>query len=467
MPVRDMSLRLLLSALGVSLAFDALAQTPQTPSVSRITITGSGSTGDLSGACTSARPGAPCRPLSSRSAEEASVLDRNADPTGSADSRASFSSAASDALASKSAISVPPGSYRLTAPFEPPIGVPFFARGASMTPGTFANIGDLTKYPTYTFFKSSNSPDTDNAVNIGFITRGSPAGVNYQKSGLFIRATTYDSGSCTGSPLSGCKDIVALTATGNVADGTSNGRAYGANLTAGLGAGSTGVAAGYEVDVYNQTGIDHTADFYTGSGGGGKSSIVGSTVVCGGNAPCDAAYYVSSLNPAQAKFSTALRVLRGHVRDYVLEVNDDTSGNLLNRTAWIKPDGSARFAALSTTAGLSVTGTATFGGSASFSGGLFSAGATMAGTGGAGSLTLGGGSGSVASTVSTTSGDLALYAGSGRTLLGTAASLPTIPSAPPASAGASCKAGATTFDTSYLYICIADNNWKRAALASW
>jgi len=40
-------------------------------------------------------------------------------------------------------------------------------------------------------------------------------------------------------------------------------------------------------------------------------------------------------------------------------------------------------------------------------------------------------------------------------------------SAVPASAGASCTVGQWALDSSYYYLCVATNTWKRAALASW
>lgn len=38
---------------------------------------------------------------------------------------------------------------------------------------------------------------------------------------------------------------------------------------------------------------------------------------------------------------------------------------------------------------------------------------------------------------------------------------------PPNSAGAYGVAGSMAFDSSYIYICVASNTWKRAALSSW
>lgn len=37
----------------------------------------------------------------------------------------------------------------------------------------------------------------------------------------------------------------------------------------------------------------------------------------------------------------------------------------------------------------------------------------------------------------------------------------------PASASASGTAGTWAYDTSYVYICVATNTWKRAALSTW
>jgi hypothetical protein len=37
----------------------------------------------------------------------------------------------------------------------------------------------------------------------------------------------------------------------------------------------------------------------------------------------------------------------------------------------------------------------------------------------------------------------------------------------PASAAAACDQGQITYDSSYLYLCVATNTWKRAALATW
>lgn len=38
---------------------------------------------------------------------------------------------------------------------------------------------------------------------------------------------------------------------------------------------------------------------------------------------------------------------------------------------------------------------------------------------------------------------------------------------PPASTGAAGTAGTITYDSSYIYVCVANNSWKRAALSTW
>jgi hypothetical protein len=40
-------------------------------------------------------------------------------------------------------------------------------------------------------------------------------------------------------------------------------------------------------------------------------------------------------------------------------------------------------------------------------------------------------------------------------------------SSPPASASAAGTAGTITYDGNYVYVCVAANTWKRAALSSW
>lgn len=42
-----------------------------------------------------------------------------------------------------------------------------------------------------------------------------------------------------------------------------------------------------------------------------------------------------------------------------------------------------------------------------------------------------------------------------------------IASSTPASAAATCAAGTVVWDSSYVYVCIAANTWKRAAIATW
>lgn len=466
--------------------------------------------GDGSDLCVLAEGTVLCR-TAPRTAEEAAVLDRGADPVGRSDSAPAFAAASAAAANTGHSIAVAPGEYRLDRDFEPPAGVPFFSRGATFTTGRLANIGDLTNYPNYTFLKTSTTPDTDTVVNIGMITRDSPAPSNYQKSALFVRATTYDSGNCTGTPLKGCKDIVGITATGNVGAGVKSGRAYGMNITSALEHRATGSAVAVEFDVYNKTGIDHTADFYAGVGGAGRSTIYATNAVCGGNAPCDAAFYVSSLNPAQAKFAAGIRMLRGAVRDYVLEVNDDTVGNLNARPLWIKSNGDTQFASLTTTGtavfasgffsthgtivganGLKFEGVASAGDAASITATtgpirvsaagasatnlgsatspvVIGGAASVAGVNGGGALTLSGASSpSGTSAVSSTSGPIAVSAkGSAPTYLGSLSSPAVIPATAPASASATCIAGAITFDTGFVYVCVAANSWKRAALSSW
>ncbi len=40
-------------------------------------------------------------------------------------------------------------------------------------------------------------------------------------------------------------------------------------------------------------------------------------------------------------------------------------------------------------------------------------------------------------------------------------------SAPPASATAAGTTGTITWDSSYIYVCVATNTWKRVAIATW
>jgi hypothetical protein len=42
-----------------------------------------------------------------------------------------------------------------------------------------------------------------------------------------------------------------------------------------------------------------------------------------------------------------------------------------------------------------------------------------------------------------------------------------IVSDPPASAGAAGVAGTITWDSGFIYICVATNTWKRVAIATW
>lgn len=42
-----------------------------------------------------------------------------------------------------------------------------------------------------------------------------------------------------------------------------------------------------------------------------------------------------------------------------------------------------------------------------------------------------------------------------------------IKSSPPSSATAACTAGMVTWDANYVYVCVATNQWKRAALSTW
>jgi hypothetical protein len=49
----------------------------------------------------------------------------------------------------------------------------------------------------------------------------------------------------------------------------------------------------------------------------------------------------------------------------------------------------------------------------------------------------------------------------------TVANALTVPSTPPASAGAAGTAGTVTWDAGFIYVCTATNTWKRAAIAAW
>ena len=43
----------------------------------------------------------------------------------------------------------------------------------------------------------------------------------------------------------------------------------------------------------------------------------------------------------------------------------------------------------------------------------------------------------------------------------------TVPNATPASASATGTAGMIRYDANYIYICVAANTWKRAAISTW
>lgn len=61
-----------------------------------------------------------------------------------------------------------------------------------------------------------------------------------------------------------------------------------------------------------------------------------------------------------------------------------------------------------------------------------------------------------ASSVLQLSNDCSTYTGVGSTPAGT-----------PASASSTCTAGQTRYDANYVYVCVATNTWKRAALSTW
>lgn len=42
-----------------------------------------------------------------------------------------------------------------------------------------------------------------------------------------------------------------------------------------------------------------------------------------------------------------------------------------------------------------------------------------------------------------------------------------LPTATPASAGATGTAGQVCWDANYVYVCVSANTWKRAAIATW
>lgn len=44
---------------------------------------------------------------------------------------------------------------------------------------------------------------------------------------------------------------------------------------------------------------------------------------------------------------------------------------------------------------------------------------------------------------------------------------PTISGSAPANASATGVAGTVVWDSSYVYVCVATNTWKRAAIATW
>ena len=46
-------------------------------------------------------------------------------------------------------------------------------------------------------------------------------------------------------------------------------------------------------------------------------------------------------------------------------------------------------------------------------------------------------------------------------------SRPMVPGGPPAAATDPGLPGEVRYDSSYVYVCVADNTWKRAALSTW
>lgn len=360
-----------------------------------LALTSAGSTGPVDGMSVLGRS------LTARESEAKNLLDTSgADPTGVANSSPALTSTVA---ANGKAVYIPPGAYKLDTVFDPAANTLIDAFGASFTPGRLGTIGDLTAFPSRTLMKTTTTAGTDNVMNIAYVAKTSSASASFQKSALFIRATTQDGGSCAGSPLQGCKDLVALTASGNIAAGVSGGRAYAANLTGDIGSGSTGLLDVMEISPYNNSGTDKTADFYTGVGGGTGTNINGIKFVCGGTKPCDAANYITSFNGTQSPWASAIRVLRSTVRDYILEVNDDMTGNLYNTSAFIRPNGAAKFAALQAT------------GAFTASAGLFASAGTFVGDN---SIAIQGTSGTATATITSSNGPISISGPGGQNAKG-------------------------------------------------
>jgi hypothetical protein len=55
----------------------------------------------------------------------------------------------------------------------------------------------------------------------------------------------------------------------------------------------------------------------------------------------------------------------------------------------------------------------------------------------------------------------------GNTVVSVDTSLVGLRVAPPSSAASACQAGSWSFDSNYLYVCIATNTWRRSQLSSW
>ncbi|WP_288581687.1 hypothetical protein [uncultured Methylobacterium sp.] len=228
-------------------------------------LTGTGSTGSVSGFCVLPVWGDLCRSLTDRAGEVVNYLDvTGSDPSGVTQQMGPLTSAMARAKSAGRGLVLPYGSFNLTGgtvtlpnnlPLEFGPGVTFNTNG-NYIDGT----GDFTPFigtsAVRGFMRRSDYAGNQHTVFANVDAVPSAGSVNYIKSAVFAYASTsdpsiYPDGSPGGNPQ-GNKDAVGVLANAEIRGGIQTGRVWAGNLYAGTRSDSDGLVTGLEIDVANR-----------------------------------------------------------------------------------------------------------------------------------------------------------------------------------------------------------------------
>jgi hypothetical protein len=309
-----------------------------------INLSGTGSTGDVSGMSVTATGGSTARTNATRAADSINVLDQNGvDASGVSDSAPGFSAASSAAGTTKQ-VYVPPGVYKLGSGVTTPAGQVWEFVGTTFTgAGSIGNTGDWTAFQGkmgHGWTSSTASPGNNfgTFTYLGVGVTGATS--SYEKDAGYDLAVTSDptsytqTGTVGGVPTwsaAATLDTVARHMMGQIATGNMTGRAWGGVSMARTNAGSDGALIAHEFDLINTASDAPYPDQPT--------SKTGVAVVAIGNYPSTTGVSIGSQGGAQ--FHNGILVRQASIADYAFRILPN--GALTGSTAYITPSGDTMF----------------------------------------------------------------------------------------------------------------------------